>query len=151
MHVTYDPTDPADGEPAEWDIDLRRIRQSEAERIEKAFGGTKDQWDGAILTGDSKARKVLLWHLMRREHPNMPLAAVPDFYTGELTVDLSLDDLRRLRKQLEQAPLTPDEKTDILERIDAEILQKTGAADVIDGETVEPGKAVTKTRPAATG
>lgn len=147
MHVTYAPQDPADGDRQQWDLDLRRMRQSEAEQIEKAFGGTKDEFDQAVLAGNSKARKVLLWHLMRREHPRMQLRDVPDFYTDEVEVELDVAELERTRRQLVDAPgLSDGDRAQMLDVIDAQL------ATLAERKAAEPeGKALSPTAPTATG
>lgn len=152
MKFTYAPEDPADGERQEWQVDLRRIRQSESELMEKTYGGTKDEWDHGVLAGDSRARKVLMWHLMRRDHPRMQYRDVPDFYTGEVEVELDLAELERLRTQIAETAGLPDhERAKILDAIDAQIAEKQDAGTVIDGELVPAGKARSRTSAASTG
>ena len=163
MHVIYAPEDPAAGERQEWDFDPKRIRAGEAEQIEKAFGGTWDEFAGKLPMGATKARRVLLWHLMRRKHPTMQLRDVPDFYTGEVEVQYTHAELVDLRKRTEKAPLDEDERRQAAAAFDmllAEAREREGIPDepdVIDGEATEadePGKAVrprSRTTAAATG
>jgi hypothetical protein len=65
MFVTYSP---AEGDVQEFTFYPRRLRLSEQERIEKQYGGTFGQWSIAINQGDAKARRILLWFLLTREH-----------------------------------------------------------------------------------
>jgi hypothetical protein len=170
MHVTYTPEDPADGDRQEWTVSLGRMRQSEAVLLEKTFGGTKDEFDIAVQRGDSHARRVLLWHLMRQDHPRMPFKSTPDFFVDEIEIELGEKELEKLRGQIAKAPqLTEFERTTMLDALEAQLAEVREKAstidgdvvtgDVIDGEVtgapgvgVEPaGKARSRTRPTATG
>jgi hypothetical protein len=152
MKFIYKPENPADGDPREWDINLDRMRQSEAEAIEREFGGTKDEFDQGVMTGNSRARKVLFLHLLRKEHPRAQMRDVPDFYTGEIDVELDGPELRKVRDKItKNAGLSDFERTDILTRIDAEIAEKEVDGEVIAGVVVATGKALSKKSEAATG
>ena len=82
MLVTYRPEDNADG-VREWEFDPDRVRQSDAEMIEKRSGlPSWTKWVEAIQAGSASARRVLLWHLMRKEHHTLRLEDTPDFITA---------------------------------------------------------------------
>ena len=163
MQVKYEPLDRADGDPQAWEIDLRRMRVSEAEQLERASGMTKDEFDVAVLAGNSKARRVLLWHLMKRAHPRLPLRDVPDFYFDELELELSIPELERYRGQIEKAPTLSDaERIDMLDAIEIQIAGLRKAAGEVDGEIADgnvidgsfvesEGKALSTTKKRPTG
>lgn len=121
MLVKYRPE--GQEQPTEWDFDPKRVRQSEAELIEKRMpaGTTYQQWVGLVQAGDSRARRVLLWHLQRREHHTLRYEDSPDFYFGELEVDYSLAELRLLREQIVASTVDDAEKAQILNKLDLEI------------------------------
>lgn len=157
MHVIYSPENPADGERQEWEFDPKRIRAGAAEQIEKAFGGTWDEFEVAVQSGNTKARRVLLWHLMRQTHDRMQLRDVPDFYTGELEVQHTVPELLALRKRVEKMPADDAEREQMSKAFAmqiAEARERDGIPeepDVTDGEVVDgqPGKALRRSRTSA--
>ena len=163
MHVIYAPEDPADGERQEWDFDPKRIRSDRAERMEKEFKGTWDEFVAALSTGNTKARRVLLWDLLRLKHPTLQLRDVPNFFTGEVVVEQTFAELSETRKRVDKMPLDDEERRQTnaaFEMLLAEAREREGIPDepdVIDGEATEvdgPGKAVrprSRTTAAATG
>lgn len=123
MIVTYSPEG---GESRQWHFDPDRVRQSEAEMVEKRYGRTYDQWRQAVIQGDSKARRVLLWHLLRREHHTLRYEDTPDFYTGELKVEFSRGELLTIRDRVMKANLSDEEREQILTALDIEITDAIG-------------------------
>ncbi len=128
MLVKFHPESQQD--PTEWEFDPNKVRQSEAEIIEKRMGTTFQKWVELIQAGDSRARRVLLWVVMRREHHTMRYEDTPDFMLGELELDYSLSDLQRMRGRLLEAAVPDDEKTEILNKIDLEIAARLGKEEV---------------------
>ena len=120
MFVTYKPED---GDVQDWEFRPNKVRQSEGEMIEKRFGGTWDQFVGAVQSGNLKARRVLLWHLMRRQHPALRLEDVPDFYTGEVEVRFSHDELLTIREKALKATLNDADREQIETALDIEITE----------------------------
>lgn len=152
MKLIYRPEDPADGDPGEWDVDIHGMRQSVAEKLEHDFGGTIDEFEQAVITGLSRARRLLLWHVMKFEHPHLRLAQVPDFRTGDLDVELDVDELKRTRERVAaNAGLSDYERTKILALVDGEIAEKSEGATVIQGVVVQVGKAPSKLSATPTG
>jgi hypothetical protein len=127
MLVKYSPEN---GKPEEWEFDPNRVRQSEAEMIEKRMGGTYQDWVRLIQAGDTRARRVLLWHLRRREHHTARFEDTPDFLFGELELDYSLADLQKIRQQMVDSSLSDDEKGEIIDRLDIEIAMRLGKEEV---------------------
>lgn len=136
MFVTYTP----EGEtPQSWVFDPGRVRQSEAAIVEKAYKSNWESFCNDVQAGSVTAQKVLLWHLMRREHPTLRLDDVPDFYAGEVVIEQSAAEWREIRDRVEKSGLPAAEIEQALLVIDA----KTAAAE--DREDVESGKATSNT------
>lgn len=129
MLVKYRPADkPAENQ--DWEFDPGRVRQSEAEMIEKRSGLTWDKWVEAIQAGSAAARRVLLWHLLRKDHPTIRLEDTPDFYMDELELEYSLVDLQKLRAQVDEAAVDDSKKRELLDRLDLEIAGRLGKEEV---------------------
>jgi len=124
--VTYAP----DGqEPQRWDWDPTKVRAVEAELIEKRFNGTWDSFRMAVLEGSVRARRVLLWHLLKRQHPILRLGDV-DYGLGELTVEMTRAELMEFRGAVVKAKgITDEEREKALRALDAEI---ESAPEVVD-------------------
>lgn len=118
MFVTYQPSD---GERQRWEWDPDRVRQSEAEMVEKRYGKTWDQFKAGVMSGDSKARRVLLWHLLRREHHTLRYEDTPDFYVGELVVEFSTGELAVMRDRIMKANIPEDEREQMLTALDIQM------------------------------
>lgn len=139
MYVIYEPEDPADGDKCEWSFDLNRIKASRAEMIEKRFGENWDQWQVDVQSGNMKARRVLLWHLMSTDHPSLKYEDTPDFYAGEVTVEYSVAELQNINEKIQKASLPEDQKTQYAAAYDVAITEAM-AREEARGETSE-GKA----------
>lgn len=135
MFVTYTPDE---GDAQRWEFDPDRIRQSRAEIIEKRYGKNWDQFRAGVQSGDSKARRVLLWHLLSLEHHTLRYEDVPDFFMGAVLVEHSRGELVVLRDRLTKANLPADEREQMLTALDIEI------TNAIDSEAA-PGKASSPT------
>ena len=128
MRVIYTPTD---GDRQEWTYRHGKVRASEAEMCERRLEGVK--WDGfeaAILQGAARARRVLLWHLLRLAHPALKWDDTPDFFMSELVIEMDLEDSRSYRERMDALPKTPD-IVDALAALDESIAEqeaKEGAA-----------------------
>ncbi|WIM97707.1 hypothetical protein ACTOB_001255 [Actinoplanes oblitus] len=118
MFVTYSPED---GDQQRWEFNPDRVRQSKAEMIEKRYGANWDQFRAGVQSGDSRARRVLLWHLMSMEHPAMRIEDVPDFCMGELKVEHSRGELVMLRDRLAKANIPESDREQMLTALDIEI------------------------------
>ena len=92
MFVTYTPEK---GDRLEFTVYPARMRVAEQEAIEKASGMEFGAWTVAVQSGSTKARRVLLWVLMHREHPAIRLADV-DFSAEELEIETSAEEKRAL-------------------------------------------------------
>jgi hypothetical protein len=126
MHVTYAPRNPQDGERQEWDFDPDDILISEAELVQRHFGGTWDEFSVAVQKGDAKARRVLLWMLMRREHKAIQVRDVPDFRTGELKVEHSVAELLDLQEKIVGADMPPAQQQMMVAAFEVELAEAAG-------------------------
>lgn len=88
MFVTYKPED--GNTPQTWEFNPNRVRVSEQVIVEKQFGGTWLEFKSGVMSGSATARRVLLWHLIRREHPAHNFRDTPDFFDDEFVVEQTL-------------------------------------------------------------
>lgn len=138
MFVTYAPEDPADGDRQEWTFKPGRVRASEAQALQRQFG--ENNWDAFVLgvqLNDVHARRVLLWHLMRREHPRLAFNDVPDFYADELTVKFDVAELTPLLEQMEKSNLPEDKKQQAHAALDlalTEAMERESTAGEVSGK-----------------
>lgn len=130
MLIEYKPEDVSGGDAATWTFDPRRVRATEAVIIQKRYGKTWDEFLVAVQAGDVEARRVLLWHLLRRTHPALRFESTPDFLTGELEVSHELSELIQLRERVEKAHIPAEQKEGVLAALDVEISDAMEAADV---------------------
>jgi hypothetical protein len=127
VFVTYAPAD-GDRQRWEWDPDL--VRASEAELCEKRYSGTWDQFKAAVMGGETKARRVLLWHLLRRDHHTLRIEDVPDFAVGELRVEWSVNEIRVMRDRISKAKLDESEREQMLMALDVQMVDAIEVAEV---------------------
>jgi hypothetical protein len=134
MKVTYTPVG---GEPQVWGFEPDDVPQSQAEMIEKRYGGRNwDQFLQDCRQGSARARKVLLWHLLRQVHHTLRLEDVPDFKMGAVKVEHTVAELLVLRDRINKASLDDEEKDGILAALDIEITEAMGD----EPAEAEPGK-----------
>lgn len=126
MFVTYTP---AGDPPREWDVDIDDLTESECERIERQFrkatgdtSATYDKFRLDLYQGGSVARRVLLWHLLRSEHPTLRYEDTPDFRRKQFKVEFSRGEYKLMRDQVLQAPDSV-ERDQALAVLDREIEQ----------------------------
>lgn len=139
MRITYAPKG---GEPRIWDFEPAEISQPDAEEIEKRYGRLWDEFLEDLRKGGSRARRVLLWHLQRREHPTLRYEDTPVFRMGELTAEFSVDELLQIRDQVLKSHLSDEEKDGVLAGLDIEIRDQGGSVPVDEPAALEPGKAL---------
>jgi hypothetical protein len=125
-----------------WIFDARKIRQGEMEAVERRTG-----WPFAtefllnLQKGDSRARKALLWIMLRRQHPTLKYEDV-DFANDEVVLEYDRAELAEQRRSIEQSSVISEEERALaLEMIDAQMANAPAA----------PGKAPQPTDAAATG
>lgn len=106
MRVIYTPKNPADGDRQQWDFDPDDVFADEAELIEEHWG---QPWDHFIMHARArsmKAMRLLLWHLMRADHPRrfVNLKDVPRFRTGEVKLQQDSGELRESIQKIRDNP-----------------------------------------------
>lgn len=141
MKVTYSP---ADGDVQVYDFDPDDVPQSQAEMIEARYGRGPGQWElwiEDVRRGGARARKVLLWHLLRQVHHTLRYEDVPDFKMGQVKVEHSLGELLTIREKVLKSNLADDEKDGVLAALDVEITEQMGDDASATDEPAEPVKA----------
>lgn len=139
MHVIYKPED---GDRQEWTWNPGRVRASEGQVLLRTFGETS--WDvfvQGVRQNDLHARRVLLWHLLRRDHPLVKFADTPDFFADEMTVEFSSTELAELRDMVAASPAPADKKAEALVLFEAQLDEALAREAAAGGE----GKALTPT------
>jgi hypothetical protein len=92
--ITYSP---ADGESRRWDWDPSAVRMVDAEDMMTKWG--KPSWDAFridVLQGSPRARRVLLWHLLRKDDQSLVFDSL-DVAMGEVTVEMTRTELVEVR------------------------------------------------------
>jgi hypothetical protein len=121
--VTYSP---AGQDPQTWEWDPNQVRAKDAEAVEDKFEGTWDEFNVQLLHGRMRARRVLLWHLQRADHPTIKLEDI-DFAAAELTLQMEPAELQKMRAGIEKAAGVSDAKRrTALALIDQEIAEAGG-------------------------
>ena len=116
MIVTYTP----EGEEAQrFEFIPDKVRANEAELIEKRFGGTFTEFRAGVTQGNVKARKVLLWHLLKRTHHTLRYEDVPDFAIGELVCENDRRELAEMRDRI--AKSNHPRREELMSALDVEI------------------------------
>jgi hypothetical protein len=59
-----------------------------------------EMWLELVRVGNIKARTILLWYLLQRDHPKTALNDVPDFKRKQLQVQMSVAELQELRAKM---------------------------------------------------
>lgn len=115
MIVKYSPDG---GESRTWDYKAEDLPTGDAEDIEDAVGITFDEFQVKLMTGGAKARRALLWILLRRDTPGLRFGDV-SYRMGEIAVDFDADELAKLRQAVVDAKnLTEDVREAALSVID---------------------------------
>lgn len=151
MWVTYKPEDQPAEAAQRWEFNPDRVRTSEAELIEKRYGANWDTWRNDVRAGSARARRVLLWHLIRRKHNTLRYEDTPDFYMDELLVEHSVAELLELKERLAKAKVDDEGmREQMATALDIEItdaMAREGIAEVGDAG----GKASSPLGESATG
>lgn len=142
MDITYTPEGQ---EPQVWSFNSGRVRTAEAEQIEARSGMKYEEWAVAIQAGSARARRVLLWHLMRRDHPRLRFEDTPDFYMDELVLEYDVAELRDLLSALDDPNADLDEKASTKARglIEAEIEKAEARGELGKAPTSSPSETTT--------
>lgn len=147
MFLTYRPDG---GDEQRFEFRPKRVRSTRAEMIEKRYGqlagiknATWDQFKLAVQQGSASARRVLLWHLLSTQHPNLKIDDV-DPFEDEVELEYSKSELLEVREVLSSTPSIPEaDLTLMLAKLDMDIMTAP--------EDGSEGKAPSKTSAADTG
>jgi hypothetical protein len=140
--------------PQRWLFDPDNVSFAEAEMIEGAMGGAS--WDDflrGLLHNRARVRRVLLWHLQRRVHPDLQLADMPDYRMGDLKVEFGTEEIDLLiadaRDVRDRDPGQIDKLIETLEfeRIQAGVAEAAIEAGDVDADPKEPAPADPGTLP----
>lgn len=113
---------PENGTEQSWDYQPTKVRQSEAEMIEKRAGCDWDAFNKNVLSGQARARKVLLWHCFRKDHPIYRWEDLPDFAMAEVSIEFDAKELVDIRAAVEKSTdISEDVRAGALEVLDSQI------------------------------
>ena len=150
MRITY----VHDADTTIWDFDPDDVMAAQAELIEKRYGQPWDKWMNDLRQGSPKARRVLLWHLLRLTHHTLKYEDVPDFRMRELKVEMSYDELMKLRDRVQKMAEDDVDREKIMAALDVEITEamvREGLTDEVAQDRAEAGKASSKKSAISTG
>lgn len=105
MIVTYSP---ADGQQRTWQYKSAELPSADAEALEEVVPPSFDEWQQQLLRGGAKARRALLWVLLRRDDPTLKFGDV-EFRMGELEVEFDSDEKQRALAEVEKDPNIAEE------------------------------------------
>jgi hypothetical protein len=131
MHVTYTADD---GAVQRWEFNPLRVRSVEAELIEKRYGQPWDKFVADVQSGSMKARRILLWHLLKQEHHTLRYEDTPDFYAGDLAVEHTVTELNEIRERIEKAELPEAEREQVMAALDIAISDALARGEVAEGK-----------------
>lgn len=130
MLLVYQPE--GSEEPQVFPYDPRKLMSVERELVEKLTGFDYATWTQKVMVGHSRARRSLLFVMLKRQHPKLRFDDV-DFAWDELTIQHSRQEYDSIIDQVESnIDLTPAEKAVALEKLR---MERETAYD-------DPGKAV---------
>jgi hypothetical protein len=116
MIVTYRPDG---GDERTWTYVPDDLPYAEAEQLEDVLGCTFDEFKGKVIAGGAKARRALLWVLMRRDSPKLRFSDVQLSRTGELVVEFEAPEIQKLREGvLRNDDLDEDARNGVLKALD---------------------------------
>lgn len=123
MKVIYTP---GEGDVQEYSFVPDDVAQSQAEMVEKRYGKNWDEFLQDVRGGNAKARKVLLWHLLRQTHHTLRFEDTPDFKMGAVTVSFDLDELMVIRNAVLKANLSDEDREAVLTALDLDLTEAMG-------------------------
>jgi hypothetical protein len=123
MFVTYKPP-VQDGEEVEeqrWAFIPEEVNSFDAEAIEMATGWTYEEFLMYVQKGSMKARRTLLWILLRNIHRGLALRDV-HISKSQLSVDYDKAEYAEIIKSIQEAPEQPGvNKEAIIDNLTAEM------------------------------
>lgn len=117
MYLVYQPE--GSDEPKRWKYQPKKLMSPEREMLEKYTGRDFTDFSQAVLKGNSKCRRALLYLYLKREHPTLRFDDV-DFAWDELTLEHSKGELMLMREQLPDS-VPPEQLDAVRAKLDEEI------------------------------
>jgi len=141
---------PKDGDAQSWEFVPDDVFEDDAELVEKYYGADWDEFLNGVRGGKARARKVLLWHLMRQQHPRLRFDDVPRFRMGEVTADFSSDELRELIAKMDRLDRTgmDDDRVAELDGVSRQLQVDLTDALLREHGTAEAAEAAQEAEPA---
>lgn len=99
-------------EPQVFPYNPRKLMSVERELIEKISGKLYAEWSQDVVRGGSRARRVLLYIMLKRQHPTIKYDDV-DFAWDELTLQQSKQEYDELIAQIEINPALSQAEIDM--------------------------------------
>lgn len=142
LRVTFTGEGASRDEPKIWLFDPDEVDVGEAERIEAEMGERRD-WDDfvqGVIDNKVRARRVLLWHLRRRDHPDAVLAFRDVTYRmGELKVELGSIEYDKIIESFRENPaVDPDRKAAVLLDLEDDRAKALEVEQAISADPKEP-------------
>lgn len=129
MRIIYTPPD---GDKVEWIWKPGEVASAEAESIEEATGWDYPEFVNRFLAGSMRAKRALLWSLLRREQPRLQFGQV-SFAVQNLYDEFDEEEIARAQAALAEQAGNEDDPVDdaARQRVAERLAEETG---------VEPGK-----------
>jgi hypothetical protein len=119
VYLVYKPE--GSEEPKRWKYQPKKFMSPEREMLEKLTGKNFTEFSTAVLQGNSRCRRALLYLYQKREHPTLKFDDV-DFAWDELTLEHSKGELLLMREQLSDS-VAPEQLDAVRAKLDEEIEQ----------------------------
>jgi len=119
MYLVYKPE--GSDEPKRWKYQPKRLMSAEREMLERYTGRDFTEFSQAVLKGNAKCRRALLYLYLKREHPTLKFDDV-DFAWDELTLEHSKGELQLMREQLSDT-VPPEQLDSVRAKLDEEIAE----------------------------
>lgn len=136
MIVTYTKTGE---EPRTWTFNPEDVSESTAEVIERRFGTdspTYEAWQQGIHQGMARARRVLLWFLLWRDHPALRFEEV-DPKRSELKVEFTVSEITAMIERVRASKrMNPDDKARLLQGLEIQLETAPGGPDEPEGKAL---------------
>jgi hypothetical protein len=126
MYLTYRPV--GDPEPQEFVFIPGKTNSFDSEAIENVTEWTWEEFLANLQKGSMKARRALLWVMLRRIHRGLrfkDVSCTPD----EVKVEYDVYELTELRQNIEDSNRSDEEKEPYLAYVDQEIAKARPAPD----------------------
>jgi hypothetical protein len=139
MHVTWDPEDGGDVVVLEFKPD-DDLGSKEAEDIEKIFGAPIEQWMNELRMKSAKARRLLLWWMLRQNHRKLAFKDTPDFKLRQMKVEMDVQELQELWKRLSRMKMDEGKLDDLRAAFEVDVRDAMEREGVILGDI--PGEEI---------